>query len=302
MSDYNNAFFTTLLNSEDLVNKTSLKKNYNIPEFENLENNSNYEDLFIVSNDGTNIYKETLIRRIKTRETWKKNPKQIIQEIAGTKPTINKLLNQLVEDNEKIICSRLLEVSEINKRDNLQFLISKLFDKMLNERTFINPIINLISTLNREFTRKYKIRYFIANFKKLITDFIQNELKDCEDRVKVETFGIFMKQYLLSNVDKPKNKLSIISTIKENYCLNAFIVLFSIFIKQVEVVKEVLYLVDKTEEIKKKVNVKDEEIEKIFFDYDFDNIFVETIKTIKENKDILTGIYKFKLMEFNDFY
>lgn len=301
--EFNFEFFDSILNPKEVsVNTQQIKKNSHIPQFKILENDPNFEDLFIISNNNVNVYKETLIRRIKTRETWKKNPKQIIQEIAGVKPSIKKLLNQLVADNEQIICTQLLDIDGINNRENLQFLIDKLFEKILNEKTFINTILNLISTLNKEFTRKFKIRYFLSSFKKLIIDFIQNDLKDCEDREKIETFGMFMKQYLLSNIDKPKNKLNIISLIKENYCLNAFIVLFSVFIKQVEIVKEVIQLVDKTEEIKKKVNVKDEDIVKFFYEYDYDNIFVETVKTIKDNGEILSGIYKFKLMEFKDYF
>ena len=156
--------------------------------------------------------------------------------------------------------------------------------------------------IHREYCKKFKIRNFNTSFKKPIIDFINNDLKDCDDKIKVETFGMFLKLYLLSNIEKPEERLNIVNVLIENYSLNSFIVLFNIFVKQEEVIKEVIKLTDKTEVIKKKVNVKDNEIFDIFKQFDYDNIFVNVKKVIKENRDLYKGKYNFMYLEFVDIY
>ena len=295
-------FFDSIFEADKREVQTKIDNNQIIPQFQTLKKNPCFSELFIVSNDNIDIYKETLIRRIKTRETWKKNPNQIIQEIAGVKPTINKLLNQLVDNNENQIFIKLIKINGINIADNTNYLITQLFNKSLNEKKFIGSILRLIEMLNREYFRKFKIRNFNANFKRLIIEFIENDLKDCEDKNKVETFGLFMKNYFLSNIEKPEFRLDLIKKLIENYSLNSFVVLFNVFIKQEEVIKEIIQLTDKTEEIKKKINVKDNEVFKIFTEYDYDNIFVDVIKTIKENRELYKGKYNFMYFEFTDIY
>lgn len=295
-------FFDSIFEADKREVQTKIDNNQIIPQFQTLKKNPCFSELFIVSNDNIDIYKETLIRRIKTRETWKKNPNQIIQEIAGVKPTINKLLNQLVDNNENQIFIKLIKINGINIVENTNYLITQLFNKSLNEKKFISSILRLIEMLNREYFRKFKIRNFNTNFKRLIIEFIENDLKDCEDKNKVETFGLFMKIYFLSSIEKPESRLDLIKKLIENYSLNSFVVLFNIFIKQEEVIKEIIQLTDKTEEIKKKINVKDNEVFKIFTDYDYDNIFIDVIKTIKENRELYKGKYNFMYFEFIDIY
>lgn len=295
-------FFDSIFEADKREVQTKIDNNQIIPQFQTLKKNPCFSELFIVSNDNIDIYKETLIRRIKTRETWKKNPNQIIQEIAGVKPTINKLLNQLVDNNENQIFIKLIKINGINIADNTNYLITQLFNKSLNEKKFIGSILRLIEMLNREYFRKFKIRNFNTNFKRLIIEFIENDLKDCEDKDKVETFGLFMKIYFLSNIEKPEFRLDLIKKLIENYSLNSFVVLFNVFIKQEEVIKEIIQLTDKTEEIKKKINVKDNEVFKIFAEYDYDNIFIDVIKTIKENRELYKGKYNFMYFEFTDIY
>lgn len=295
-------FFDSIFEADKREVQTKIDNNQIIPQFQTLKKNPCFSELFIVSNDNIDIYKETLIRRIKTRETWKKNPNQIIQEIAGVKPTINKLLNQLVDNNENQIFIKLIKINGINIVENTNYLITQLFNKSLNEKKFISSILRLIEMLNREYFRKFKIRNFNTNFKRLIIEFIENDLKDCEDKNKVETFGLFMKIYFLSNIEKPESRLNLIKKLIENYSLNSFVVLFNVFIKQEEVIKEIIQLTDKTEEIKKKINVKDIEVFKIFTEYDYDNIFVDVIKTIKENRELYKGKYNFMYFEFIDIY
>lgn len=295
-------FFDSIFETDKKEVQTKIDNNQIIPQFQTLKKNPCFSELFIVSNDNIDIYKETLIRRIKTRETWKKNPNQIIQEIAGVKPTINKLLNQLVDNNENQIFIKLIKINGINIVENTNYLITQLFNKSLNEKKFISSILRLIEMLNREYFRKFKIRNFNTNFKRLIIEFIENDLKDCEDKNKVETFGLFMKNYFLSSIEKPEFKLDLIKKLIENYSLNSFVVLFNVFIKQEEVIKEIIQLTDKTEEIKKKINVKDNEVFKIFTEYDYDNIFTDVIKTIKENRELYKGKYNFMYFEFTDIY
>lgn len=295
-------FFDSIFEADKREVQTKINNNQIIPQFQTLKKNPCFSELFIVSNDNIDIYKETLIRRIKTRETWKKNPNQIIQEIAGVKPTINKLLNQLVDNNENQIFIKLIKINGINIVENTNYLITQLFNKSLNEKKFISSILRLIEMLNREYFRKFKIRNFNTNFKRLIIEFIENDLKDCEDKDKVETFGLFMKIYFLSNIEKPEFRLDLIKKLIENYSLNSFVVLFNVFIKQEEVIKEIIQLTDKTEEIKKKINVKDNEVFKIFAEYDYDNIFIDVIKTIKENRELYKGKYNFMYFEFTDIY
>ena len=295
-------FFDSIFEADKKEVQTKIDNNQIIPQFQILKKNPCFSELFIVSNDNIDIYKETLIRRIKTRETWKKNPNQIIQEIAGVKPTINKLLNQLVDNNENQIFIKLIKINGINIVENTNYLITQLFNKSLNERKFISSILKLIEMLNREYFRKFKIRNFNTNFKRLIIEFIENDLKDCEDKNKVETFGLFMKNYFLSNIEKPEFRLDLIKKLIENYSLNSFVVLFNVFIKQEEVIKEIIQLTDKTEEIKKKINVKDIEVFKIFTEYDYANIFVDVVKTIKENRELYKGKYNFMYFEFTDIY
>lgn len=295
-------FFDSIFEADKREVQTKIDNNQIIPQFQTLKKNPCFSELFIVSNDNIDIYKETLIRRIKTRETWKKNPNQIIQEIAGVKPTINKLLNQLVDNNENQIFIKLIKINGINIVENTNYLITQLFNKSLNEKKFISSILRLIEMLNREYFRKFKIRNFNTNFKRLIIEFIENDLKDCEDKNKVETFGLFMKIYFLSSIEKPESRLDLIKKLIENYSLNSFVVLFNVFIKQEEVIKEIIQLTDKTEEIKKKINVKDNEVFKIFTEYDYDNIFIDVIKTIKENRELYKGKYNFMYFEFTDIY
>ena len=295
-------FFDSIFEADKREVQTKIDNNQIIPQFQTLKKNPCFSELFIVSNDNIDIYKETLIRRIKTRETWKKNPNQIIQEIAGVKPTINKLLNQLVDNNENQIFIKLIKINGINIVENTNYLITQLFNKSLNEKKFISSILRLIEMLNKEYFRKFKIRNFNTNFKRLIIEFIENDLKDCEDKNKVETFGLFMKIYFLSSIEKPESRLDLIKKLIENYSLNSFVVLFNIFIKQEEVIKEIIQLTDKTEEIKKKINVKDNEVFKIFTEYDYDNIFIDVIKTIKENRELYKGKYNFMYFEFTDIY
>ena len=295
-------FLDSIFEADKREVQTKIDNNQIIPQFQTLKKNPCFSELFIVSNDNIDIYKETLIRRIKTRETWKKNPNQIIQEIAGVKPTINKLLNQLVDNNENQIFIKLIKINGINIVENTNYLITQLFNKSLNEKKFISSILRLIEMLNREYFRKFKIRNFNTNFKRLIIEFIENDLKDCEDKDKVETFGLFMKIYFLSNIEKPEFRLDLIKKLIENYSLNSFVVLFNVFIKQEEVIKEIIQLTDKTEEIKKKINVKDNEVFKIFTEYDYDNIFIDVIKTIKENRELYKGKYNFMYFEFTDIY
>lgn len=295
-------FFDSIFEADKREVQTKIDNNQIIPQFQTLKKNPCFSELFIVSNDNIDIYKETLIRRIKTRETWKKNPNQIIQEIAGVKPTINKLLNQLVDNNENQIFIKLIKINGINIVENTNYLITQLFNKSLNEKKFISSILRLIEMLNREYFRKFKIRNFNTNFKRLIIEFIENDLKDCEDKNKVETFGLFMKIYFLSSIEKPESRLDLIKKLIENYSLNSFVVLFNIFIKQEEVIKEIIQLTDKTEEIKKKINVKDNEVFKIFTDYDYDNIFIDVIKTVKKNRELYKGKYNFMYFEFTDIY
>ena len=295
-------FFDSIFEADKIEVQTKIDNNQIIPQFQTLKKNPCFSELFIVSNDNIDIYKETLIRRIKTRETWKKNPNQIIQEIAGVKPTINKLLNQLVDNNENQIFIKLIKINGINIVENTNYLITQLFNKSLNEKKFISSILRLIEMLNREYFRKFKIRNFNTNFKRLIIEFIENDLKDCEDKNKVETFGLFMKIYFLSSIEKPESRLDLIKKLIENYSLNSFVVLFNIFIKQEEVIKEIIQLTDKTEEIKKKINVKDNEVFKIFTEYDYDNIFIDVIKTVKKNRELYKGKYNFMYFEFTDIY
>lgn len=295
-------FFDSIFEADKREVQTKIDNNQIIPQFQTLKKNPCFSELFIVSNDNIDIYKETLIRRIKTRETWKKNPNQIIQEIAGVKPTINKLLNQLVDNNENQIFIKLIKINGINIVENTNYLITQLFNKSLNEKKFISSILRLIEMLNREYFRKFKIRNFNTNFKRLIIEFIENDLKDCEDKNKVETFGLFMKIYFLSSIEKPESRLDLIKKLIENYSLNSFVVLFNIFIKQEEVIKEIIQLTDKTEEIKKKINVKDNEVFKIFTEYDYDNIFIDVIKTVKKNRELYKGKYNFMYFEFTDIY
>lgn len=295
-------FFDSIFEADKREVQTKIDNNQIIPQFQTLKKNPCFSELFIVSNDNIDIYKETLIRRIKTRETWKKNPNQIIQEIAGVKPTINKLLNQLVDNNENQIFIKLIKINGINIVENTNYLITQLFNKSLNEKKFISSILRLIEMLNREYFRKFKIRNFNTNFKRLIIEFIENDLKDCEDKNKVETFGLFMKIYFLSSIEKPESRLDLIKKLIENYSLNSFVVLFNVFIKQEEVIKEIIQLTDKTEEIKKKINIKDNEVFKIFTEYDYDNIFIDVIKTVKENRELYKGKYNFMYFEFTDIY
>ena len=295
-------FFDSIFEADKREVQTKIDNNQIIPQFQTLKKNPCFSELFIVSNDNIDIYKETLIRRIKTRETWKKNPNQIIQEIAGVKPTINKLLNQLVDNNENQIFIKLIKINGINIVENTNYLITQLFNKSLNEKKFISSILRLIEMLNREYFRKFKIRNFNTNFKRLIIEFIENDLKDCEDKNKVETFGLFMKIYFLSSIEKPESRLDLIKKLIENYSLNSFVVLFNVFIKQEEVIKEIIQLTDKTEEIKKKINVKYNEVFKIFTDYDYDNIFIDVIKTVKKNRELYKGKYNFMYFEFIDIY
>ena len=111
-----------------------------------------------------------------------------------------------------------------------------------------------------------------------------------------------MKIYFLSSIEKPESRLDLIKKLIENYSLNSFVVLFNIFIKQEEVIKEIIQLTDKTEEIKKKINVKDNEVFKIFTEYDYDNIFIDVIKTVKKNRELYKGKYNFMYFEFTDIY
>lgn len=300
MSEYNFDFFDSLIKSEEKYDIKRLDVNSHIPQFKVLEDNPLFQDLFIVSDDNINIYRETLIRRIKNRESWNKNPKQIIQEIASIKPTIKKLLNQLVEDNEEDIFKRLISMRDIIKYENYVFLISQMFNKILNEQKFIQSVIRLFELLNKEFVKKFKIRNFCKIFKDMIIKFIQEELKDCKDKMKIDNFGLFLKYYLLSNIEKPSLRLKVISKLTNEFNLNVFIILFAILIEQKEIVKETLYLADKTEEIKKKVNVKDDKIIKIFIEFDYDNIFTDIMKKIKDNEELYIGINKFKYLEFKD--
>ena len=73
-------FFDSIFEADKREVQTKIDNNQIIPQFQILKKNPCFSELFIVSNDNIDIYKETLIRRIKTRETWKKNPNQIIQE------------------------------------------------------------------------------------------------------------------------------------------------------------------------------------------------------------------------------
>ena len=208
----------------------------------------------------------------------------------------------MVDNNENQIFIKLIKINGINIVENTNYLITQLFNKSLNEKKFISSILRLIEMLNREYFRKFKIRNFNTNFKRLIIEFIENDLKDCEDKNKVETFGLFMKIYFLSSIEKPESRLDLIKKLIENYSLNSFVVLFNIFIKQEEVIKEIIQLTDKTEEIKKKINVKDNEVFKIFTDYDYDNIFIDVIKTVKKNRELYKGKYNFMYFEFTDIY
>lgn len=300
MSEYNFEFFDSLIKTGEKYKSKRLDVNSHIPQFKVLEDNPLFQDLFIVSNDNINIYRETLIRRIKNRESWNKNPKQIIQEIASIKPTIKKLLNQLVEDNEEDIFKRLISMRDIIKYENYEYLLNQMFNKILNEQKFIQSVIRLFELLNKEFVKKFKIRNFCKIFKDMIIKFIQEELKDCKDKMKIDNFGLFLKYYLLSNIEKPSLRLKVISKLTNEFNLNVFIILFAILIEQKEIVKETLYLADKTEEIKKKVNVKDDKIIKIFIEFDYDNIFTDIMKKIKDNEELYIGINKFKYLEFKD--
>lgn len=275
------------------INNYKSKSVYkDVEQFEVLKSYDIYNNLFIETNENIDIYKETLIRRIRTREDWEKQPKQIIEDLTNSKSLINKFLNQLVDDKEKETSEKIMRIKGINKRDNVDYLAFKIFDKILKERKYIKSLVSLIQCLQRDFKRIYKIFFFNSLIKKYINKFITTDMQTEDVKTDLmESFGLFLKLIVPLNFDIPIDKMI------KNYNLNVFTVFSQLLINQEEKVIEIIKMVDKTEEIKKKVNVINYSLL-----LNYKNNVKTMIKTIEDNKDYYTGKNKFLYMEIKDLY
>lgn len=271
-----------------------------VQQFDVLKKYEFFDNLFIETNENIDIYKETLIRRIRTRETWEKQPKQIIEELVSSKPLINKFLNQLVEDKERETVKKILRINNILNYDNIEYLASKLFTKILNEKKYIKSITKFIQLLDNSFRKQYKYYNFLKVFKKSIYSFIDNDLLNLEIETEtVESFGLFLKHYNIDNLEVQYKFYSLVNAMLKIYNLNVFIVLTQLLINQEERIIETIKLTDKVEEIKKKVNVKND---KFVHDYQNNGKLKTILNMIEKNKDLYNGKNKFLYLEIKDLY
>lgn len=291
-------------NLEDLFEKInnyqSNKIVKDIKQFDNLKAFDFYDNLFIETNENIDIYKETLIRRIRTRETWEKQPKQIIEELVNSKTLINKYLNQLVEDKEKETVKKILKIKNILSYENIDFLVSKLFNKILNEKKYIKSLTKLIQLLSIEFQKQFKYYSFLKIFKKSIYSFIDNDLPNNNmQNEMVEYFGLFLKYYNINNLEPQFKFYSFINAMLKNYNINVFIILTNLLINQEEKIIETIKLTDRVEEIKKIVNVKND---KFVNDYKNNGKLKTILNMIEKNKNLYIGKNKFLYLEIKDLY
>lgn len=277
----------------DKINNYKSRSVYkDVEQFEVLKSYDIYSNLFIETNENIDIYKETLIRRIRTREDWEKQPKQIIEDLTNSKSLINKFLNQLVDDKEKETSEKIMRIKGINKRDNVDYLSFKIFDKILEERKYIKSLVSLIQCLQRDFKRNYKIFFFNSLIKKQINRFITSDMQSEEIKTDLmESFGLFLKYLMPLNFDIPFDNMI------KNYNLNVFTVFCQLLINQEEKVIEIIKMIDKIEEIKKKVNV----VNYTLLTKYKNNIKI-MIKVIENNKEYYTGKNKFLYLEIKDLY
>lgn len=275
------------------INNYKSRNVYNdVEQFEVLKSYDFYNNLFIETNENIDIYRETLIRRIRTREDWEKQPKQIIEDLTNSKALINKFLNQLVEDKEKETSEKIMRIKGINRRVNVDYLAFKLFDKILKERKYIKTLVSLIQYIQNDFKRVHKVFFFNSLIKKQINNFITSEMQSEELKTDLmESFGLFLKLIISFNFELPIDKMI------KNYNLNVFIVFCQLLINQEEKVIEIIKMTDKTEEIKKKVNVVNHTLL-----LKYKNNVKMMIKTIENNKMYYIGKSKFLYMEVKDLY
>ena len=291
--------YLKLFESIDFNLSTDNKTNNPPKQFKKIQDLPVYNDLFIEASTEIDIYKETILRRIKTREDWNKQPKQIIEDIAGFKPSIIKKLNQLVKGNEKIVVDIIMNIKNIEKKENIIILCSLLFQKSRNEKTFNEILINVLQLINETYKKKYNIKSFIQTFNTFIIDFIP-EIKNI-DWDEAEIFGIFLNNYMKSNIETPEEFYKIIIGLMENYNINVFHVIFKILIQEEEKIIETIELAEKTEVIKKKFNVLNPYVVSNYYNKPkngLDYIF----KTIKDNESLYSGRNRFLYMEIKDIY
>lgn len=296
--------FNNKIDFEELFEKInsyqSKKTIKEVQQFDVLKNYKFFDNLFIETNENIDIYKETLIRRIRTRESWEKQPKQIIEELISSKPLINKFLNQLVEDKERETVKKILRINNILNYDNIEYLASKLFTKILNEKKYIKTITKFIQLLDNSFRKQYKYYNFLKVFKKSIYSFIDNDLLNLDIETEtVESFGLFLKYYNIDNLEVQYKFYSLVNAMLKIYNLNVFIVLTQLLINQEERIIETIRLTDKVEEIKKNVNVKND---KFVHDYQNNGKLKTILIMIEKNKDLYNSKNKFLYLEIKDLY
>lgn len=296
--------FNNKIDFEELFEKInsyqSKKTIKEVQQFDVLKNYKFFDNLFIETNENIDIYKETLIRRIRTRESWEKQPKQIIEELISSKPLINKFLNQLVEDKERETVKKILRINNILNYDNIEYLASKLFTKILNEKKYIKTITKFIQLLDNSFRKQYKYYNFLKVFKKSIYSFIDNDLLNLDIETEtVESFGLFLKYYNIDNLEVQYKFYSLVNAMLKIYNLNVFIVLTQVLINQEERIIETIRLTDKVEEIKKNVNVKND---KFVHDYQNNGKLKTILIMIEKNKDLYNSKNKFLYLEIKDLY
>lgn len=291
--------YLKLFESIDFNLSTDNKTNNPPKQFKKIQDLPVYNDLFIEASTEIDIYKETILRRIKTREDWNKQPKQIIEDIAGFKPSIIKKLNQLVKGNEKIVVDIIMNIKNIEKKENIIILCSLLFQKSRNEKTFNENLINVLQLINETYKKKYNIKSFIQTFNTFIIDFIP-EIKNI-DWVEAEIFGIFLNNYMKSNIETPEEFYKIIVGLMENYNINIFHVIFKILIQEEEKIIETIELAEKTEIIKKKFNVLNPYVVSNYYNKPKNGLNY-IFKTIKDNESLYSGRNRFLYMEIKDIY
>ena len=295
--------FLTLFEKIEELNKEIDNIDFNNQppiQFKALEKYPDYDDLFIEASTEIDIYKETLIRRIKTREDWNKQPKQIIEEIAGFKPSINKKLNQLVKVKEDETVESIMNIKNIDKENNIILFSQLLFQKLINEKTFSEILINVLKLINKQYKEKYKYDKFIQRFNSNIIKYIPN-IENLETG-EAETFGTFINNYMISNIESPSKFFKIISGLLKNYNINIFIILMKVLIIEEEKIIEVIELKDKTEIIKKKVNTINQYVITNYSIKSSTNKLKQILNVIKSNEDLYKGRNRFLYMEIKDIY
>lgn len=291
--------YLKLFESIDFNLSTTDKTNNPPKQFKKIQDLPVYNNLFIEASTELDIYRETILRRIKTREDWNKQPKQIIEDIAGFKPSLIKKLNQLVKGNEKSVVDIIMNIKNIEKKENIIILCSLLFQKLRNEKTFNEILINVLQLTNETYKKKYNINSFICIFNTFIIDFIP-EIKNIEP-VEAEIFGIFLNNYMKSNIETPDEFYKIILGLLENYNINIFHVIFKILIQEEERIIETIELAEKTEIIKKKINTLNPYVITNYYNKS-KNSLEYVFNIIKNNESLYSGRNRFLYLEIKDIY